>query len=389
MNTSPDDDDVGRSEAATSAGSPRSGFRCQRDCQNGAPPLVSNYTKQLVKRFTAAVCFRSGCMEALARQRLDQSAAVLMYHRVLRPGQIALSFSHPGIIVALESFEAQMAFLKKRFRLLSIDEFEFYYRGQKRLPPRSCLITFDDGWIDNFENAAPVLEKHAIPSLIFLSVDFIGTKKRFWQERFRSALTALHPNKARYEGAIEAMDLEAAFKNRFVQIRHYSEDLFHEALSNSISDLKSQPVGRIEDNIETLEMAMNPNEKRKLGDSDFINWQMVSEMCSKDVFDFGSHGCSHQLMTSPDTDLRRETAESKKTIEDRLGSTITSFSYPNGSYNQDCIQAVRASGYRLAFSTNFGLADTSTSPFEINRINIHQSACNTLPLFYGRLLNLW
>lgn len=56
-------------------------------------------------------------------------------------------------------------------------------------PPRSCLITFDDGWKDNYTYAYPVLKRHHIPALIFLTTDFIGTSRAFWHEQLGDLLS--------------------------------------------------------------------------------------------------------------------------------------------------------------------------------------------------------
>jgi peptidoglycan/xylan/chitin deacetylase (PgdA/CDA1 family) len=88
-----------------------------------------------------------------------------------------------------------------------------------------------------------------------------------------------------------------------------------------------------------------------------LDWTHLREM--QDVFTIGSHGMSHQMLTRlPRARAAREIAESKRLLEDRLGATVSFFSYPYGkpeAYDQELETMVRRSGYRASFVTVGGL----------------------------------
>jgi peptidoglycan/xylan/chitin deacetylase (PgdA/CDA1 family) len=88
-----------------------------------------------------------------------------------------------------------------------------------------------------------------------------------------------------------------------------------------------------------------------------LNWTQLREM--QGVFTIGSHGMSHQMLTRlPQATAAREIAESKRLLEDKLGATVSFFSYPYGkpqAYDQDLETMVRAAGYRASFVTVGGL----------------------------------
>jgi peptidoglycan/xylan/chitin deacetylase (PgdA/CDA1 family) len=96
---------------------------------------------------------------------------VLCYHRVLpelREGETPIYTLTPG------EFESHMAFLAKRwFRSLSLDEYIHYNSGGATPPERSVLVTFDDGYADNFYHALPIAGRYGIKINLFLCTGLI------------------------------------------------------------------------------------------------------------------------------------------------------------------------------------------------------------------------
>jgi len=87
--------------------------------------------------------------------------------------------SHPDhlLIVTTEHFEQLMSFLKeKKYNVISLDELVTSIRNKKSLPRNSVVLTFDDGSVDNYENAFPILKKYGFPATIFITPRLIGRK---------------------------------------------------------------------------------------------------------------------------------------------------------------------------------------------------------------------
>ena len=100
-----------------------------------------------------------------------QRVVVLLYHRVNDTQRDRLT-------VGIEQFDAEMAWLARRYPLASIDE---VLRGDidRRARRPIVAVTFDDGYLDNYENAAPILIRHRVPAAFFVSTGVIGTNKGF------------------------------------------------------------------------------------------------------------------------------------------------------------------------------------------------------------------
>lgn len=103
---------------------------------------------------------------------------ILMYHYINdeEPSRSKLG-------VSPKSFERQMRFLKEHnYNVVTLDKITDLIKYKKRIPPKTLAITFDDGYIDNYTNAYPVLKKYNIPAAIFVVINRIG--KRLGQDEY-------------------------------------------------------------------------------------------------------------------------------------------------------------------------------------------------------------
>ena len=98
---------------------------------------------------------------------------ILMYHSISDKENSSLH-------VSPESFQKQMAFLKrKRYSVISLDELVTGIREGKKFPSKTVVITFDDGYRDNYLDAFPVLSKYDFPATIFLVTGYVGKKNEY------------------------------------------------------------------------------------------------------------------------------------------------------------------------------------------------------------------
>ena len=112
----------------------------------------------------------------------DHTLRVLMYHKVNDlPGNPAT--------VPTRIFEEQMALLGKLgYVPVSLDAVRDHYLLGSALPPRAVLITFDDGYRDNLENAVPVLRRHGYPAVLFVPIGFLDDGRPLPHEESLHAL---------------------------------------------------------------------------------------------------------------------------------------------------------------------------------------------------------
>ncbi len=103
---------------------------------------------------------------------------IITYHSV------APASAQPLNNVRLQQFEKQMAYIKKHgYKVLRLDDFIADLKAGKSPDHKSVVITFDDGYKDNFTAAYPVLKKNGFPFTIFVEVGNIGSPNRFtWED---------------------------------------------------------------------------------------------------------------------------------------------------------------------------------------------------------------
>ena len=141
----------------------------------------SLHLKMLIRRVIAAVTRAIRVPDLLEHFR-GPSWRIITYHRIINPEQSPYPLQ-PGMYVRPETFDMQMKFLLKNSDVLPLDELLENIIDGKALPRRSVAITFDDGWVDNYTNAFPVLLARKLPVTIFLPTAFVGTGECFWTDR--------------------------------------------------------------------------------------------------------------------------------------------------------------------------------------------------------------
>ncbi len=129
---------------------------------------------KFIKKVIFNFLYYSGVINFLVYflKRFKKKVIILTYHRV------DLKKAFPG--VSLEEFKAQIEFIRRNFKTVSLKEVSEYLESKDSLKSTVVAITLDDGYRDNYLYAYPILKKFGIKATIFLPTDFIGTDKRFW-----------------------------------------------------------------------------------------------------------------------------------------------------------------------------------------------------------------
>ena len=319
----------------------------------------------------------SGILALLANRRLTRHVSVLTYHRVIDEARLGLINSHPGIVVSDSTFFRHMALLRNEFNLISLDQLRSFLVAGTPLPRRCCLVTFDDGWLDNYEIAFPILTEFQIPATIFLPVEFISNDTMFWQEELSMRLSWLrqHDDRTRANDVLNNLDLK---RSGVVPT--------DEELNRFVGSVKQRSD---EDVDKTLALVRDATSSYRAPHYNrYMSWDQIQEMKDAGIA-FASHSMSHRILTKlPDDRCQAEIDGSRRILHEALGSSVEAIAYPNGDHDERVARLAKSAGYTMGFTTRPGLFRPGDDPFSIPRLNIHEGNAANESLFVSRCLNL-
>lgn len=280
------------------------------------------------------------------RAVLHRDVRILAYHRVL-PSVEPQDFRFDLDLVSAsgEAFRRQLAIVRRRFTPMRFDELADCLERGRRIPSRAVLITFDDGYDDNYRIAFPLLREAGLSAMFFVSSGHIESGRPYAYDWLVYMLcTTTQPRLLAPELGIDwplpGADAEGLAARRLL-------------------------AGQLLDRIKTLDaagqQALVDRLQREWGMPDVaghpdcrpMDWDQLREMHAAGM-EIGSHGVDHRMLAklSPQA-MRDEVAGSKQAIEAALGAAVTAMSYPVGgrdAYNDAVMGAAREAGYRIACS---------------------------------------
>lgn len=297
---------------------------------------------------------------------------VLMYHRILPRSDDRFAREEPGMIVTPDSFRQQLRALKQLFEVMRLEDWLDRRQRGLTLPQRACAITFDDGWLDNFEYALPILEQEQVPATLFAVADMIGTKSQFWPNRLTRLLHAMaeQPTAGRH------------WLNRIPDYRP-GQTLDRENLAGIIRACKQLS------DMELLSLLSEGETDLGLKVPDapaLVDWEQLRVMQRSGFVDVGSHTCHHyRLIDSlPTAILEQEIVDSRQRLERELDQPVPLFCYPNGDANHAAKSLVRKH-YAGAVTTQRGINRSDCDPHGLLRVGIHEDISATPNRFEARL----
>ncbi|HJV66218.1 MAG TPA: polysaccharide deacetylase family protein [Geomonas sp.] len=301
-----------------------------------------------MKPFLASALCRAsvgGGVDALFRYLNRNRLLVVMYHGVTRAEY------HPPVWtqLPLPVFRRQLEFLREHYRMVTLPEVVAACSGGS-LPERAALVTFDDGLMNNYTVAFPVLKELAVPAAVFLTVDLIGTDRVLWFDE----LYLLMVEGYRRGGALTLPEPQAQ--------KEYRAGRLWDAYFTLVESLKL--VGeRVREEVMEMLRSTVPLERSQVpADFDLLGWEQVRQMQQSGLVSFGVHTATHRILSElEDEGLEGELLVPKVRLARELGYEPHAFCYPNGRPGIDFHLAhqefLRECGYLCAFTTENALFD--------------------------------
>jgi peptidoglycan/xylan/chitin deacetylase (PgdA/CDA1 family) len=260
---------------------------------------------------------------------------ILIYHKVSPQEHTCFGPLPP------ERFDSQMRLLKSSYQVFSLQE--LVDRSLKAdVPERAVAVTFDDGYLDNFQYAFPILKKYELQATIFLVAKAVENGLILWHDRIFDAFRF---------ATVRRCYLPCFFD---FELNLKSPEEMRRSLAATLQQARYLPAARRMELVKALEQALLPSFEAS-NKTPMLTWREISIMNSSGLIHFGSHTLTHPILTRiEESELRMEIFESKSIIEDRLRIPISAFAYPNGKpqdFDEPVKRMVRKAGYQYAVTT--------------------------------------
>jgi len=302
--------------------------------------------------FLAACLYYTGLVK-LARwwtRRLGQRLIILNYHRATGGDLLR-----------------HLLYLRRHYRLLHLETaleklYTLHEEGKRARDQRTPLVlTFDDGYYDNFTHGFALARELQIPFTIFLVPGYVESGNYFWWREGNRLASQTQMREATIEGRTYHLDqpqernmLAQAILTRLCQAESVAE---REAFLRFVREILAVPSSVV------------PEEKPALP----LRWTEVQEMEESGWVSFGAHTMHHPILaylTNP-TEVRHEVEKCRAMLEQRLGHPVRTFAYPFGQVQHigdNVIRAVQQAGYEWALTTVYGFNTPRSDPYLLRRI---------------------
>ncbi len=267
--------------------------------------------RRFVKNVIAALVCLSGIPFLIREWMCRNQVAILLYHDP-KPA----------------TFVRHIAYLSSHYTFISLDTLvaAIHRNDFSEIPPKSVVITIDDGHVGNFE-LLPIFKRYQIRPTIYVCTQIINTYRHFWFK----------------------IDGQSKAEKEILKRVSNTERLAH---LKSIADFASEKV----------------YQNRQV-----LNISEMKEMAA--YVDFQPHTRFHPILPHcTETECQQEILGSKTDLEGLLDVACSHFSYPNGDYTEREIEIVKAGGFRSARTTEIGWNTLDTSVYRLKAIPMTDTA---------------
>jgi len=264
------------------------------------------------------------------KNRLLQGKPVLifMYHRIDNDINKELALQ-----VTLDHFEQQLLYIKKKYTVLRLDE--KWSVGKKA----GGVLTFDDGYADNFLHALPLLEKYNIPATFFITTEHIGTSREFWWDHLAS----------------DYANCDTHFYIPGVEEKVSKSDYSYKKLANLILGLKNHEKEK------WLEAFENLNQIAFIARKGYRSMSSgeLKTLANHPLATIGLHTHHHYpLATLSEDEQKKELLMSIEKLQQLTGKPVDYLALPHGSYNEATEKLAREMGLKGILLANNGYSNS-------------------------------
>jgi peptidoglycan/xylan/chitin deacetylase (PgdA/CDA1 family) len=256
----------------------------------------------------------------------DTPALILIYHRITE-----LDFDPQLLAVKPDNFYKQVKYLKENYNIVSVNEFSNLINSNKKFPRGTILLSFDDGYYDNFYGAVPVLESLSTQALFYISTGLLNTNEETWWDQLEKIF---YNNNLPEALSISVKNITYNFDTSGKEKIDYTYNKVHRLVKYLKVDKRKEILDKL--------FEWSKIEKRGRNTYRFLTFDEVKKMNESNSAVIGAHTHSHTPLSILSYEEQKNDIEkSRKILENITGKEIKHFSYPFGAkkdYNADSLK---------------------------------------------------
>lgn len=303
-------------------------------------------------------------------------AVILLYHRVSE------LLSDPQLLcISPKHFAEHMEHIRKHCYPMSLRELISALKNGE-IPKRAVVVTFDDGYADNLHNAKPILKNFSVPATVFVAMGYVGREREFWWDELERLM--LKPGilpktlKLDVSGKTHQWNLgddsnynqETYEQHRQWNVGENDLTLRHSLYRSLRKLLRSLHEGERSKKLHELRVWADAKQEVRKTHSP-LTADEVRHLVQGDLIEIGSHSVSHSVLSGlPISAQEQEVNQSKRELEQIVGSQVYSFAYPFGTrsdYTEETVNLVQEAGFLCACSNFTGTPEKGADPFQLPR----------------------
>ena len=273
----------------------------------------------------------SGGAALYTRWQNELPAAILMYHSV--PSAEFTPWIDPRNSLSVKLFAAQMRFLSHHRRVISMTDLADQLQRHIKPYPGQVVVTFDDGYLDNLQVAAPILAQYQLPAIIYLATDSIDKVENQWVDQLYTFFRARSKAKLAIAGHWDLADPVAQ----------------HTIYRKLMQQLCKAPAWQREEMLADVKEQLQP---LQVPPRLTLSWDDVRRLVAQyPNIEIGVHTASHLDLAAHSGEATKELSNSIARVESEIGSRPKHFSFPYGCWNQLAQKKVIEAGLHSAVAT--------------------------------------
>lgn len=276
---------------------------------------------------------------------------ILVYHRIMD-----LEYDPFNVGISPEDFEKQIKYISENYDVITFGD------SWRNIKKKSVIITFDDGYVDNYNNALPILEKYKVPATFFISTGNLGTYNEYWDLDFIRMIKYRQNNMLILDGKKYILKNNEEQMIREIHLKLYSTNEIRR--KELLKKIEQQLNPKIK--YKPLYRCMNKEELKKLSESKYVT--------------IGAHTVNHVRLFMEDYQKQyEEIRKSKEILELITKKTIKYFAYPFGKnrgryldYSNETIEILKEIGFEKAVTVGNLSVKYDYDNFQIPRISVNK-----------------